>query len=294
MSAGLQTTLPLVLGLQLETGSFTLSAGAGSVAITGQSATLSAPSSGADIGTSWPLILGNLLATAGSSAFSLSAGAGSVPIIGKSANLTPSYDPADTGTTWPLALGLNLTSSGFTLTAEAGNVELRFAGSESAEVETAGNASLGGGTAYFYRKGDKKPGSDYVDKAKPIEAAIDRMMPTEADKAAAEYDRVIAKAKAQPIPAPVAKPAPKPEATPARVDVSPAAAAWVDGWAREYKVSLPPEAYRQLLQLGASAIASVPRSNVEPYIDSDAIENYVSIKQWQRMKAEEELLLMLD
>ena len=289
MSAGLQTTQPLVLGLQLETGPLVLLAGAGSVAITGQAATLSAPSSGADIGTSWPLILGNLLATAGSSAFTLLAGTGSVPITGQAANLTPSYDPADTGTTWPLALGLNLTSSGFTLTAETGNVAITFAGSESSEVETAGG-QLGGGTAYFYRKGDKKPAEP--DEAKPIEVAIDRMMPTDADKAAAEYDRVIAKAKAAPITALI--PAPKPAPKPARVDVSPAAAAWVDGWAREHKVSLQPEAYRQLLQLGASAIAGVPRSNVEPYIDSVALENYVSIKQRQRMRADEELLLMLD
>lgn len=159
MSAGLQTTLPLVLGLGLETGSFTLLAEAGPVAITGQDATLSAPSSGADIGTSWPLILGSLLATEGSSAFTILAGAGSVPITGQAASLASSYEPADTGTTWPLALGLNLTSNGFTLTAEAGNVAITFAGSESTEFEgpgAGGGAGGGGKKKKFIQKvGDK-------------------------------------------------------------------------------------------------------------------------------------------
>lgn len=112
-------------------------------------------------------------------------------------------------------------------------------------------------------------------------------------EAVAAYERLIQRAKSEPVEIPQPTTAPKPS-EPARVDVSPAAAAWVDGWAREYKVSLPPEAYRQLLQLGASAIAGVPRSNVEPYIDSVALENYVSIKQSQRMRADEELLLLLD
>lgn len=122
-------------------------------------------------------------------------------------------------------------------------------------------------------------------KAPQVSTALDR-------EAAAAYDRLIKRAKAEPVEIPQVE-APKPS-NPARVDVSPAAAAWVDGWAREYKVSLPPQAYRQLLELGASAIAGVPRSNVEPYIDSAALENYVSMRQARQMRAEEEFLLLLD
>lgn len=140
MSAGLQTTQPLALGIQLEAGSASLSAEAFSVPITLQSANLVTSASSADVGTSWPLIVGLTLSTLGSSTFTLTAGAFSTPITMQSATLSRTYEPADVQI-FPLALGLLLTDQDYTLTAEAFTVDIVLAPSESDEFS---EAAVGG------------------------------------------------------------------------------------------------------------------------------------------------------
>lgn len=126
MSAGLQTTQPLALGIQLEAGSSSMVAGAFSVPITMKDATLIASASSADIGTGWPLLLGLSLGTSGTSNYTLTAGATSLPITMKGATLTGSFDTADVQI-FPLSLGLLLASQNLSLVAGAFNVPIVFA-----------------------------------------------------------------------------------------------------------------------------------------------------------------------
>jgi len=143
--AGVQTTLPLVLGLALPNPPWTLTAGTGSVPITSKDADLVAQSASADIGVSVPLILGLQLATAGSTNYTLTASAGSVQITSKNANVFASSDTAQLIFTAPLAFGMLLTEQSFTLVADAGNVIINVAPSDSTEFEFA--ARVPGGHA---------------------------------------------------------------------------------------------------------------------------------------------------
>lgn len=126
MSAGLQTTQPLALGIQLEAGSSSMVAGAFSVPITMKDATLAASSSSADVGIGWPLLLGLSLGTSGTTNYTLTAGATSLPITMKGATLSGSFDTADVQI-FPLSLGLLLASQNISLVAGAFNVPIVFA-----------------------------------------------------------------------------------------------------------------------------------------------------------------------
>lgn len=143
-TAGVQTTVPLALGLLLENGSYTLACATGSVPITAKDATLFATASGADIATTVPLILGMQLGTSGASNYILTAATGSVPITGKNANIFSSADTCDAQLTVPLALGFLLTSQSFILTAAAGTVPVNFAPAASSQTDVP-DAPTGGG-----------------------------------------------------------------------------------------------------------------------------------------------------
>lgn len=137
MSAALQTTQPLALGLNLEGGSATLTASALSIPVTMQNATLFGSTQGADLGITAPLTLGIMLG-ANNGNFAITASALSVPVTMQSATLTLSALPADTfdGTMMALPLGLLLGSSGLTLTCSALSVPVNLAWAESYEDQT--------------------------------------------------------------------------------------------------------------------------------------------------------------
>lgn len=144
MSAGLQTTQPLALGLNLEVGPTSLTAQGFSVPVSVGDADLSTAAGGADIGTSWPVVLGLLTGTSGVVGYSLTAEAASVLVTVRDAVLTLEPLPADTidvAVVWPTALALLLGPSGFTLVAEAFNVGVNFAPSE-ASMEVLPDAAL--------------------------------------------------------------------------------------------------------------------------------------------------------
>ena len=181
--AGILTTEPLIFGLLQNT--FRLAAGAGSVPITGQNATLSVPSTAADVGTSFPTVLGLLLGTSGSSAFTLTAAAGSVPINGQGAQLIAA-SPADVQVTEPLALGFLLTQTNFVLTAAPGAVVLDFLPSDSTTFTLPDQPTLlrGGGGGEPDKKKRKPAWEDL--RSKPREFVDERAALRETIKRAIE------------------------------------------------------------------------------------------------------------
>jgi hypothetical protein len=144
-TAGIQTTLPLALGLLLENGSYLLVGGAGSVPITAKNGDLLYSSSGADIATTVPLILGIQLATEGATAYTLTAATGNVPITAQNANVSTSIDTCDALLTVPLALGFLLTDPSYTLVAGGSTIVLNFAPADSSSTSVADPPPPGGG-----------------------------------------------------------------------------------------------------------------------------------------------------
>jgi hypothetical protein len=77
------------------------------------------------------------------------------------------------------------------------------------------------------------------------------------------------------------------------VDVVPLAKQWIEQWAADYALRLPPEAYSELLNLGSAAMLGVPREHVQPVIDQfSMIAATQQFKDLRRIE-EEELLLLL-
>lgn len=143
MSAGVQTTLPLALGLTLETGDTLIVSDAFACPIAMQAATFITSASTADVGVSWPLILGLTTPTDGAVNYGITSGTVAVPITMASASLTL-INPGDVGISWPLALGLLLTDSNFTLVSGTMTVPIALASAEPTEFETTTTARRGG------------------------------------------------------------------------------------------------------------------------------------------------------
>lgn len=126
MSAGVATTHPLALGLNLN--DWVMPADAFSVPITTQDSALTVGVGTAGLQLTHPLAIGILL-EAGS--LTLTAEATSVPVTMQDATLRASASGSDIGTSYPLILGLTLGTSGttnFTLTAEATSVPITMQG----------------------------------------------------------------------------------------------------------------------------------------------------------------------
>lgn len=129
-----QTTVPLPLGMGLDADP-RLVAESLAIPITGQNAELLEAASAADVGTSFPVVLGLQLATSGVSAYGITAESLAIPITVQSADLIISDPGADAGMSAPLALGMLLGTTAYTLVGESLYIPITFAPGEAFEED---------------------------------------------------------------------------------------------------------------------------------------------------------------
>jgi hypothetical protein len=98
-----------------------------------------------------------------------------------------------------------------------------------------------------------------------------------------------------PVESPIDVPVEARKAVDARpqVDVVPMARAWIEQWAQDYALRLPPDAYAELLNLGAAAMLGVPRGTVQPVIDQFSLVAAAQQFEAARREDEDEALLLL-
>lgn len=143
-TAGLHTTVPLALGLNLRASAFSLACAPFNVSITHLQVALRAGSDTADVVVPHPLSVGLLLGTSGTTNYTLTAERFNVPVTMRDVVLRTNA-PAGIQTTIPLALGILLDAQSYSLACAPFNVAINFAPGEGEEFFVADELnSLGG------------------------------------------------------------------------------------------------------------------------------------------------------